>query len=90
MLFCQPSLKDIARIQECDFMGEESVYKYIELAGVSSKSWEEAMNNAIILAAENLRDLRVAEVIQQDVKIEDNKIAQYRVRLKVSFKYAKE
>lgn len=71
-------------------MGEESVYKYIELTGVSEKSWEQAINNAITLASKNLRDLRVAEVIQQDVRIEDNKIADYRVRLKLSFKYEKE
>ena len=71
-------------------MGEESVYKYIELTGVSTESWEKAMNNAIELAAKNLRDLRVAEVITQDVRIKDNKIEEYRVRLKLSFKYEKE
>ena len=71
-------------------MAEESVYKYIELTGVSGESWEKAMNNAIMQAAKNLRDLRVAEVITQDVRIDDNKIAEYRVRLKLSFKYEKE
>ena len=71
-------------------MGEESVYKYIELTGVSAESWEKAINNAIELAAKNLRDLRVAEVITQDVRIKDNKIEEYRVRLKLSFKYEKE
>ena len=70
-------------------MSEESVYKYIELTGVSAKSWETAISNAIELASKNLRDLRVAEVIQQDVRIEGNKIAEYRVRLKLSFKYEK-
>ena len=70
-------------------MTEESVYKYIELTGVSAKSWETAISNAIELAAKNLRDLRVAEVITQDVRIEGNKIAEYRVRLKLSFKYEK-
>jgi len=69
---------------------DESVYKYIELTGVSTKGWEAAINNAITLAAKNLRDLRVAEVIQQDVRIDGNKIADYRVRLKLSFKYEKE
>ena len=71
-------------------MTEESVYKYIELTGVSSESWEKAMNNAILQAARNLRDLRIAEVIKQDVRIEGNKIVDYRVRLKLSFKYEKE
>lgn len=70
-------------------MTEESVYKYIELTGVSAKSWETAISNAIELASKNLRDLRVAEVIKQDVRIEGNKIAEYRVRLKLSFKYEK-
>ncbi len=76
--------------QGCEDMTDDSVYKYIELTGVSVKSWEDAMGNAIALASKNLRDLRVAEVIQQDVRIEDNKIADYRVRLKLSFKYEKE
>ena len=71
-------------------MAEESVYKYIELTGVSGKSWEQAMNNAITKAGKSLRDLRVAEVITQDVRIEDNKIVEYRVRMKLSFKYEKE
>ncbi|MFX1481596.1 MAG: dodecin family protein [Promethearchaeota archaeon] len=71
-------------------MPEESVYKYIELTGVSAKSWEQAINNAITKAAQSLRDLRVAEVITQDVRIENNKIVEYRVRLKLSFKYEKE
>lgn len=71
-------------------MTEDSVYKYIELTGVSTKNWEDAISNAITLASKNLRDLRVAEVITQDVRIEGNKIADYRVRLKLSFKYEKE
>ena len=71
-------------------MTDESVYKYIELTGVSTESWEAAIKNAITLASKNLRDLRVAEVIQQDVRIDGNKIADYRVRLKLSFKYEKE
>jgi len=71
-------------------MAEESVYKYIELTGVSGKSWVQAMENAIAKAAVSLRDLRVAEVITQDVRIDNNKIVEYRVRMKVSFKYEKE
>jgi len=71
-------------------MAEESVYKYIELTGVSGKSWVQAMDNAITKAAKSLRDLRVAEVITQDVRIDDNKIVEFRVRMKLSFKYEKE
>ncbi|MHA1948389.1 MAG: dodecin family protein [Candidatus Thorarchaeota archaeon] len=68
----------------------DQVYKYIELTGVSDKSWEKAIDNAITKASTSLRDMRVAEVITQDVRIENNKIVEYRVRLKLSFKYEKE
>jgi hypothetical protein len=71
-------------------LSEESVYKFIELIGVSGKSWEHAMQNAIQKASESLRDLRVAEVIRQDVRLDENKIVEYRVRIKLSFKYEKE
>ncbi|MBI4229477.1 MAG: dodecin domain-containing protein [Planctomycetes bacterium] len=65
----------------------DSVYKVIELVGSSSKSWEEAAGVAIRKAAKSLRDLRVAEVVQQDVSIEDGKPSQYRVKLRLSFKF---
>ncbi|MCG8509183.1 MAG: dodecin family protein [Rhodospirillales bacterium] len=65
----------------------ESVYKVIELVGSSSESWEKAAAAAVERAGQSLRDLRVAEVIKQDVKIEDGKITAYRVRLNLSFKY---
>lgn len=65
----------------------ESVYKVIELVGSSSESWEKAAQAAVSLAAQSLRDLRIAEVVEQDVQIEDGKIAAYRVKVKVSFKY---
>jgi flavin-binding protein dodecin len=65
----------------------ESVYKVIELIGTSSESWEKAAAAAIERAAMNLRDLRVAEVIEQDLVIENGKVEAYRTRLKVSFKY---
>ena len=66
----------------------ESVYKVIELIGTSTDSWEKAASAAIERAAETLRDLRVAEVVEQDVVISDNgKVESYRVKLKVSFKY---
>ncbi len=65
----------------------ESVYRVTELVGTSSSSWEAAVKSAIETAAKSLRDLRVAEVVRQDVTIEDGKVASYRVRLNVSFKY---
>jgi len=71
-------------------LSEESVYKFIELIGVSGESWEHAMQNAIQKASESLRDLRVAEVIRQDARLDGNKIIEYRVRIKLSFKYEKE
>lgn len=64
-----------------------SIYKVIELVGTSTESWEKAAKAAITRAAETLRDLRVAEVIQQDAQIKDGKVESYRVKLKVSFKY---
>ena len=65
----------------------ESVYKVIELVGTSSKSWEDAARVAVERAAQTLRDLRVAEVVQQDLVITDGKVEAYRSKLKLSFKY---
>ena len=65
----------------------ESVYKVIEIVGASSESWEKAAAVAIERASKTLRDLRIAEVVKQDVHIEDGKIATYRVRLNVSFRF---
>ena len=65
----------------------QSVYKVIELIGTSTKSWEEAAKAAVERAAESLRDLRVAEVIAQDLVITDGKVEAYRTKVKVSFKY---
>ena len=65
----------------------DSVYRVTEVIGVSSDSWEAAAANAIEVAGKSLRDLRVAEVVRQDVTIEDGKSAEYRIRLNVSFKY---
>ena len=64
-----------------------SVYKVIELVGTSENSWEEAAKNAVETAAESLKDLRVAEVTTLDMRIEDNKVAAYRAKVSVSFKY---
>ena len=67
----------------------ESVYKIIELVGTSEKSWEDAVNNIVLKAAEHLRDIRIAEVITLDVKVDNNKIALYRAKVKLSFKFEK-
>ncbi len=64
-----------------------SVYKIIELVGSSPESWEKAATNAIELASKSLRDLRVAEVCQMDMQLNNGKVEAYRVKLKVSFKY---
>lgn len=64
-----------------------SVYKIIELVGTSNKSWEEAAKTALETASKTLEDLRVAEVVKQDVTVENGKVVSYRVRLNVSFKY---
>lgn len=65
----------------------ESVYKVIELIGTSPNSWEEAARNAVETAAKSLKDLRIAEVAELDMKVEDGKVSAYRVKVKVSFKY---
>jgi flavin-binding protein dodecin len=65
----------------------ESVYKIVELIGVSSESWEKAAAAAVETAAASLRDLRIAEVLEQDVQIENGKVKAYRTKLKLSFKY---
>jgi flavin-binding protein dodecin len=65
----------------------ESVYKVIELVGTSTESWEKAADAAIAMAAKSLRDLRIAEVTQMDMQIEDGKVLAYRAKVKVSFKY---
>ena len=65
----------------------DSVYRVTEVIGTSSDSWEAAARNAVATAAKSIRDLRVAEATRFDVTIEDGKIADYRVRLDISFKY---
>ena len=65
----------------------ESVYKVIELVGTSTESWDKAAAAAIEKAAKTLRDLRVAEVVEQDITIDSGKIQAYRTKIKVSFKF---
>jgi flavin-binding protein dodecin len=65
----------------------DSTYKVIELIGTSSTSWEDAAKRAVERAAEHLRELRVAEVVEQDMVITDGKVEAYRTKVKLSFKY---
>ena len=65
----------------------QSTYKVIELIGTSPKSWEDAAKAAVERAAQHLRELRVAEVVEQDMIITDGKVEAYRTKIKVSFKY---
>jgi len=71
-------------------MNESSVYKIIELVGTSPRSWEEAVQNIISTAAKSLRDIRIAEVKELDVRVENNKVVEYRAKVRLSFKYEKE
>jgi dodecin len=68
-------------------MADESVYRVTEVIGVSEESWEAAARNAVETAAKSVRDLRVAEVVRQDVTIGDGALVNFRVRLAISFKY---
>lgn len=65
----------------------ESTYKVIELVGTSTESWEKAAAAAVETAAKSLEDLRIAEVVELDMQIENGKVANYRARVHVSFKY---
>jgi flavin-binding protein dodecin len=65
----------------------DSVYKVIELVGTSTESWEKAAALAVETAAKSLRALRIAEVVELDMQLEDGKVLAYRAKVKVSFKY---
>jgi len=65
----------------------DSVYKIVEVIGTSSKSWEDAATNAVERASRTLRDLRIAEVVKQDMKVEKGRVTAYRTRVLLSFKY---
>ena len=66
----------------------DSTYKIIELVGSSEISWEDAAKKAVDTASQSLKELRIAEVVEQDIKIEAGKVVMFRTRLKLSFKYA--
>ena len=68
----------------------ESVYKVIELVGTSTESWEKAATAAVERAAKTLKDLRIAEISELDMQIEDGVVRLYRAKVKVSFKYKEE
>jgi len=65
----------------------DTVYKIVDVVGVSETSWEDAGRNAVETAAESLRDLRVAEVTKMDMRVENGKVAAFRTRVSLSFKY---
>ena len=67
-----------------------STYKIVELVGTSDVSWEEAAKTAVETASGSLRDLRIAEITQLDMSIENGKVSSYRARINISFKYEKE
>jgi flavin-binding protein dodecin len=66
---------------------EESVYRVIEVIGTSPTSWEEAARMAVETAGTTLEDLRVAEIVELDMRLQDNKVVAYRAKVKISFKY---
>lgn len=68
----------------------ESVYKVLELIGTSTESWEKAAKAAVDMASHSIRELRVAEVTEMDMTIDDGAVTLYRTKVKVSFKYAEE
>jgi dodecin len=64
-----------------------NIYKVIEIIGGSDKSWEDAAKKAVETASKNLKEIRIAEVKELDMRVEKNKVVEYRVKLRVSFKY---
>ena len=65
----------------------DSVYKFIELVGTSTESWEKAAAAAVETASKTLRDLRIAEITELDMQVDDGRVTTYRAKVKVSFKY---
>jgi len=76
-----------AREQQGEKSMADSVYKIIELVGTSSESWEKAAGAAVTQAAKTLRDLRIVEVVQLDMQVQNGKVKSYRAKVKVSFKF---
>ena len=67
--------------------GGSAVYRVVDVIGLSSTSWEDAARNAVRTASKSLRDLRIAEVVKMDVKVDNGKVTAFRTRLALSFKY---
>jgi len=65
----------------------EGVYRVTEVIGSSTTSWEDAAKNAVMVASKTLRDLRIAEIVKLDLKVENGKVVAYRARIQLSFKY---
>jgi flavin-binding protein dodecin len=65
----------------------EPIYKIVEVIGTSAKSWEDAASNAVAAASQSLRDLRIAEVVKMDMKVDNGKVVAFRTRVLLSFKY---
>jgi flavin-binding protein dodecin len=78
---------DVLPLKSREVIVNESVYKIIEIVGVSPESWEKAAATAVERASKTLRDLRIAEVTQLDIQLKEGKIEAYRAKLKVSFKF---
>jgi hypothetical protein len=70
-----------------EFAMIDSIYKIIEVVGTSNKSWEDAARNAVETAGKTVQDLRVAEIVRLDMTVEEGKVANYRARVNLSFKY---
>jgi dodecin len=67
-----------------------SIYKVIEIIGGSDKSWEDAAKKAVETTAKSLKEIRIAEIKEMDLRVEKNKVVEYRVKLRISFKYKPE
>ena len=65
----------------------DSIYKVIELIGTSTESWEKAAEAAVTQAAQTIKDLRIAEVVEMDIQLEEGKVVRYRTKIRVSFRY---
>jgi dodecin len=66
---------------------DDGVYRVVDVIGISKTSWEDAARNAVNIASKSLRDLRIAEVVKMDVKVDNGKVTAFRTRLALSFKY---
>ena len=80
-------LYQVRRIMEKQAEAGDRVYRVVEVIGTSTQSWEDAAKNAVETAGKTLRDLRIAEVVKMDMKVEDGKVLAYRTRVLLSFKY---